>query len=404
GWGGEGVERVREALTVLDKAEERLDQSDRPRVASVHLARGIALSALSELEADHLTRPSHLSSALSHIERSIEMHATPSAHYHLALLLARPLPGRDVERAVESARRAVEGEPGEDDPPIAASASDEDATTPPPASEPISVLPAGAKRIPPASTLLAPLPDHPPPTPSERLYQATQLRISLMALTELTDGAEGAGERWVEVFGWFAERSKGVRGVGESRRGSMDTARSRAVSVNTAPNGHVGVVEGGGDGGAQGQPDGIAASQSVQAQAQVQASPDINITPPSPGASGQISHSHSHSLDHDEHDHTRRSSDSGGKKVQRILQNQVSKGSQRVSSISKKMASGVTGVGRGRRRGVGMARTSSLSSEFYSGNGGLDQYQASSIHSRRTYSPFASMQNLSTPPSPSSTP
>ncbi|KZV70944.1 TPR-like protein [Peniophora sp. CONT] len=437
GNGEGGVDEVREALSVLDKAEERLDENDVERTANVALARGIALSVLAEKEADHLTRPTHLTSALNHLERSISLHPTPSAHHHLALALSRPIPGRDLDRAIENARAAVEGDArqirywhllglllvaNEDleaargvlDVAIQLSdADDEDGDDAPSSApahvEPVSILPTDATSIPPSSTLLTPLPSHPPPTPSERFAQATQIRMSSLALTELADGAEGAGERWVEVFAWFAERSKGASGREVSRRGSVDTARSRAgttVEGNGEGNGNGHVVADGEGEVTQVQPDGLPPSQSAQVQAQ----PDINITPPSPGATGQTSHSHSHSLSnsnsHDE-DRPRRSSDSGGtKKVQRMLQDRVSKGSQRVSSISKKMASGVTGRG---RRHASLHRTNSLSSEFYA----VQPYQASSIHSRRTYSPFASMQNLTTPqessppippPPPSTTP
>ena len=64
-------------------------------------------------ERDHLTRGSRLSRALSLFERSIATYPTPAAFYHRALALYCLLPGRDLDRAIESARLAVEGDSSE---------------------------------------------------------------------------------------------------------------------------------------------------------------------------------------------------------------------------------------------------------------------------------------------------
>jgi tetratricopeptide (TPR) repeat protein len=62
-------------------------------------------------EQDHLSRASRLTDALSLLESSIQTQPSSSAHFHLALALYRPIPGRDLGRAIENARIAVELEP-----------------------------------------------------------------------------------------------------------------------------------------------------------------------------------------------------------------------------------------------------------------------------------------------------
>ena len=68
------------------------------------------------------------------------------------------------------------------------------------------VLDAHRHALPPAAELLQPLPDHPPPSSTERFEHALQLRLTELALTELMEGPEGTEEKWVEVFQWFAKR------------------------------------------------------------------------------------------------------------------------------------------------------------------------------------------------------
>ena len=68
---------------------------------------------LALLEQDHLTRSSRLSAALSLTEDSINTFPTASAYYHHALALYRAVPSRDLDRAIDSARAAVEADPSE---------------------------------------------------------------------------------------------------------------------------------------------------------------------------------------------------------------------------------------------------------------------------------------------------
>lgn len=77
------------------------------------------------------------------------------------------------------------------------------------------ILDPDATTIPPSATLLYPLPDHPGPTPQDAFEYALQLRLTQMALTEHVEGPEGAETKWVDVFGWIAER-KGT--VSETQR------------------------------------------------------------------------------------------------------------------------------------------------------------------------------------------
>jgi tetratricopeptide (TPR) repeat protein len=68
------------------------------------------------------------------------------------------------------------------------------------------ILDPDAVTIPPSATLLHTLPDHPGPTPQDAFEYALQLRLTQMALTEHVEGPEGAETKWVDVFGWIAER------------------------------------------------------------------------------------------------------------------------------------------------------------------------------------------------------
>lgn len=75
-----------------------------------------------------------------------------------------------------------------------------------PPKPPLALLDIDATDIPPATSLLRPLPDHPPPSTLDTFEQALQLRMTQVALAEYVEGPEGAGDKWVEVFSWIAER------------------------------------------------------------------------------------------------------------------------------------------------------------------------------------------------------
>lgn len=58
--------------------------------------------------------------------------------------------------------------------------------------------------IPASAMLLKPLPDRPTLSKVEAFDRALQIRMSLGALTEVLEGAEGAEIKWLEIFGWVA--------------------------------------------------------------------------------------------------------------------------------------------------------------------------------------------------------
>lgn len=231
----------------------------------------------SNTEQDHLSRASRLANALSLLESSIQDQPSASAHFHIALALYRPVPARNLERAVENARTAVELEPdnirylhllglllaasedwrgarevleagatlddqawqAEQGPSPADDITDsgtirketdsatsiektdfaahahphpeeqsleEASTITERAPERDAILDADSHTLPLAAELLQPLPDHPPPSETERFEHALQLRMTQLALTELIEGPEGTEEKWIEVFHWFAKR------------------------------------------------------------------------------------------------------------------------------------------------------------------------------------------------------
>lgn len=63
-----------------------------------------------------------------------------------------------------------------------------------------------ATSVPPAEDLLGPVPDHPVSSCQEIFEHDLQLRMRQVVLTEYVEGAEGAGDKWVEVFSWIAEK------------------------------------------------------------------------------------------------------------------------------------------------------------------------------------------------------
>ncbi|KAN0125978.1 hypothetical protein V8E52_001185 [Russula decolorans] len=109
--GHRGIDEAREAGEILEKAKERLDSSDKALKASVELAEGIWNTVMAIKEQDPLSRTSRLTNALSLLECSIRELPSASAYFHFALALYRPVPARDLGRAIENARMAVELEP-----------------------------------------------------------------------------------------------------------------------------------------------------------------------------------------------------------------------------------------------------------------------------------------------------
>jgi hypothetical protein len=264
--GPSGVEDAREAGKLIENAKTRLDKDNKELVASVNLGEGIWSSIMALVEYDSRTRPARLAHALAQFAASIETFPTPSAYYHLAIALARPGPQQDLDQAIASASTAVEGASadirfwhllgllltangqwskargvfeiaagiGESEDDVTeerggnginlqaqgfesktggASGSGHIGLAVPP-TQPVFLLEIDSEVIPASAALLQPIPDYPSPSRQDMFEYAMQLRMTQLALAEHVEGAEGAALRWVEVFGWVADR-KGV--VSEQR-------------------------------------------------------------------------------------------------------------------------------------------------------------------------------------------
>lgn len=206
-----------------------------------------------------LTRPYRLSESLRFCALAVETFPSAPASYHLALALSRAGPSRNIQLAIEHARSAVEqdsreirywhilgllliatddwkkakavldygaglGEERAGDDGLPQTPNSDAPATPsggveglPPIESPfVSVLESpstllarDATCIPVASSLLKPLPDHPPPSHRELFEQALQLRMTQLTLAEYAEGPESAVEKWLEVFAWVATQKEG---------------------------------------------------------------------------------------------------------------------------------------------------------------------------------------------------
>ncbi|KAF9221151.1 TPR-like protein [Gyrodon lividus] len=109
--GSDGVDEVKEAGELIEKAKTRLNLADKELVARVALAEGVwnTVTALTDCP----TRATQLSNALMHYIKSVETFPTPDAHHQLALALALAGPSQNLEEAITCARAAVEGAPDE---------------------------------------------------------------------------------------------------------------------------------------------------------------------------------------------------------------------------------------------------------------------------------------------------
>ncbi|THH16080.1 hypothetical protein EW146_g4495 [Bondarzewia mesenterica] len=451
----EGIEDAKEAGELIAKAKARLDEENLELKASVKLAEGIWHSTMAITEQDHLTRSSRLSAALSLIEDSLNTFPTASAYFQHALALSRPVPNRDLDRAIESARAAVEAEPSEtrhwhllglllataedwrgakgvlevgaaidedewsaahganingtaepangdglDTGTIGAETMQTNGETVRPShtengsaktsssterpQEQVMLLDEDAVEVPSATELLRRLPDHPTTSKMDQFDHAVQLRMTQLTLTELLEGSEGAGEKWVELFGWFAERKGVVKD--QSSRTSMDTnhppdMKAESMTSQNYPS----------------QP--IEQSRhSISESLEYPPTPvPIMLTPPTPGHVDDSGNSLQSEVPvRLSFDSGGKEKDTAGKKVQKMLKSRVHKGQQRITTFGKRIGHGV-----GRSNSLSLRRSTSTPGNIYSSNSFMGpQYQASSIHSRRQFSPFASSLELPRPESP----
>ncbi|KAF9267127.1 hypothetical protein L218DRAFT_720524 [Marasmius fiardii PR-910] len=271
---------------------------------------------------------------------------------------------------------------------------------------PRSILEEGVNAVPPASDLLKPAKDHPPPSRHEAFEHALQVRMSQIAVTEYVEGVEGASSKLPEVFQWIAEK----RGVtGDQTRSSIDGThtpdmRLRSPSelvLTTASASHSGHEKPHQEPGEKVErpPLPQAASDSLQPPI------PITISPATPDGTTEKTTFDQQSEKQDKETVKRtlqpeRERDSSKpKKMQQMFKNHVHKGSARISTISKKIGHGVVRNGSLRR---------SNSTPDFSGLLRSPSYQASSIHSRKRVSSFLipseSALGESPPPPPPPTP
>ncbi|KAF9530120.1 hypothetical protein CPB83DRAFT_201136 [Crepidotus variabilis] len=112
--GLEGIDDVKEAGKVLLQARTRLSVDKSELSAKVLLAEGIHWSMLAIKGHEPLQRTIQLEAAHTAFQQSILAHSTPSGFYHLSLSFARRGgPTHDLDRSIECAGQAVQGEPKE---------------------------------------------------------------------------------------------------------------------------------------------------------------------------------------------------------------------------------------------------------------------------------------------------
>ncbi|KAG6827014.1 hypothetical protein H0H92_013580 [Tricholoma furcatifolium] len=408
--GLEGLKEVREAGEYIQKARTRLSPvASGPEgirlVARVDLAEGIWNVLMNLKEQDPHTRPGRLADAHEFFLRAcLETYSEeegkpafapdPAALFHLALSFAHPGPQHDLEQAIVHAGRAVEADPreirywhllglllaaaekwneareilesgaviSEDE-----SSKNHGQVNGDVAPQATPVILKGDRitllngiMLPPFATLLAPVQDHPPPSNDELFEYALQLRMTQGVLTEVIDGAEGAEEKWLDVFSWVAAQR--TPSVGHhTPRTSVDGSQAiaeKAPSFNALNE-------------KQDTLDPIPINISP-------ATPEAD-TPILPGKRLSLSTKRSSSIDRDA---------SKSKKMQQMLKNRVHQGRARVSTISKKIGNGVVRTGSLKRPN---------STPDFHAILRQTSYQASSIHSRRRISSFLNNADDRTP-------
>ncbi|KAL1688777.1 hypothetical protein GGG16DRAFT_126942 [Schizophyllum commune] len=426
--GIDGIEMVREAGTYVEQAKTRLPAEDVELAAKVALSEGIYHQVLAlkgpnlQPEQNPHFRPERFAEARKAFMKSVELHGTPAGFFHLAVALACPSEDQDLDAAISYTAFAMEGDPmeirywhlmalllsakeqwqaaraivdqaeqiGEPEPePVDGLSPIEEAPTVEDG-EVVDGLPASSDsrptdkkvvfvlgnegEVPPSDDLLKPALDHPPPSQQDLFEHALQLRMTQIALTEYMEGPEGAAEQGVEVFQWVAEKRSGST---EQQRMSASGSRSThqtEKAANPQPNG---TTEG--DDQLTPRPPAIAVTVSpatpIEPSQSFFAEQEKLATHPD-GLSDSSRRSISGSSQHDRSRH---------KRMQQKLKDRVHQGHARISSISKKIGSGVARNGSLKR---------SRSAPDFDSMLRPSAYQASSIHSRRRLSAVTSMSDL----------
>ncbi|KAJ7854317.1 hypothetical protein B0H14DRAFT_2756738 [Mycena olivaceomarginata] len=264
---------------------------------------------------------------------------------------------------------------------------------------PIYLLDTSEVGIPPGADLLLPVADHPAPSRQQLFEYSLQLRMTQVALIEHVDGAEGAEGKWLEVFAWIAERRGVAAAASESGRHPVGMNNLKSPSelvLSVSRSSHDKGPSEPSPSHVQQQP---ASAVPLDDEHEPLTLPipiiPITISPATPDevtrnlsttdhklteniveekekpngtGNGSVDGSRGRSLSID------RGDTSKSKKMQQMLKNRVNKGQARISTISKRIGSGVV------RNGT--LRRSNSTPDFHAV---LRQtsYQASSIHSRR---------------------
>lgn len=233
--------------------------------------------------------------AVDHLASAVAVNPdSADAYYHLAVALLQSGPTRDLSACISAAKHAVELESNEirywhllglalsatgefkqalevlgigeavepDDDGVDAPVEPSPADTSTPASTSTStstsattpaevtdgemrsespqglqtLLSLSAKAAPPPTSMLLPIPEHPHPSKEDLFEYGLQLRITMLSLVELADGAENASLKWVEVFAWFAERGGWTQPVDEREyRLLVSTHHSFILSTSYRP-------------------------------------------------------------------------------------------------------------------------------------------------------------------------
>ncbi|EIN04476.1 hypothetical protein PUNSTDRAFT_146447 [Punctularia strigosozonata HHB-11173 SS5] len=251
--------------------------------------------------------------------------------------------------------------------------------------------------VPPASSLLPPRPDRPRPSRQQCFEYALQLRMTQLALSEHVEGPEGAEPKSVEVFAWVAEHNTG----GTSSNAGSEAGGRRAPGGESR-DGHGGSQQSYSNSPALGPRRSVDMDQinhttplSLSPAAQPVPIP-ITVSPASPDSHTDVfpfNLREQSSLSSVTESVSDKTVDGGGgvgsrgKKVQRMLKQRVNKGQERITTISRKIGSGVV-----RNGSVRLRRTLSAPN-FTEQNG--HRFQASSIHSRRYFAPSILQQDPS---------
>ncbi|KAF8632468.1 hypothetical protein AX15_001868 [Amanita polypyramis BW_CC] len=246
------------------------------------------------------------------------------------------------------------------------------------------VLERNAQQMPPSSDLLGSIIDQCWPLASEVFENTLQLRLTQVAMVEAVEGAEGAEEKWVEVFGWISAKKAIMNDLpppppppSTTGRPSIDLS-TRPPSTTDRPSADLSIG-----------PPSTYATTLIQVPVDTEIHPDtearipITISPAPPENPGETEEKKSGLLGDGRQKRSTsidRGDTSKSKKVQQMLKTGVHKGQERITTISKRIGNGVARGG-----GLSSLRRTNSTPDLHAVLHPTS-YQASSIHSRRRVS------------------